>query len=161
MKITEARLHDLIRQVTAGEISFSRMVEIINEETEASHQARQEGGRKTLDEVKDEVATIHNSLSVKEIIVKYLSYVDRTHGIFKIEELINEIAELYLASNQSEQGWVDVKTALPEKTGWYLTYSVNGGVQTELYEFKESRFLSGEDITHWMYRPEPPTQTNN
>lgn len=71
-------------------------------------------------------------------------------------ETLRKVNDAFPDSTDME--WISVKTGLPEKTGWYLTFSEHGGIQTELYEFKESRFLSGEYITHWMPLPKPPKQ---
>lgn len=110
----------------------------------ASHQSTQQPVRKTLDEVKDEVA--------KE--AGYNSWIDFAKWcslVPTMESYCDRVANLYLASNQDGQRWVDLSDRFHKAL-------------TEIEKLCDNRNETHEQIWRIAYealKPEPPTQTNN
>lgn len=94
---------------------------------------------------------------VKELIRGSLS-VDTDEDKEYVCGLIDEI----------DNGWIDVKNELPEKTGDYLIFNTDGTVLLYWYdkEYKEwydKEWYDGsgyqtESVTHWMPLPESPKE---
>ena len=61
-------------------------------------------------------------------------------------------------------GWISVKDRMPEESGRYIVYAVDGGAlhHTTVAQFQKSFHLSGRmaywKVTHWMPIPEPPKE---
>lgn len=75
----------------------------------------------------------------------------------EIEELEAEIERL-----QNERRWISVEERLPDKSGFYLVYSQDGGVWVAEYQKSIGLFCDDSGTimipkpSHWTPLPEPP-----
>lgn len=138
----------------------------------AEHQARQPA-RKTLDEVKDEVANDYSCESFDQLLWRMADGEDMDG----YKNILDEVAELYAQAKAvgPQQGWVDVKTFQKllelERVGYTNcgTCSNCNGYSCSLVSFPdllkalgiEMKYLSWFNNPNRDKLPEPPTQTNN
>ena len=83
---------------------------------------------------------------------------------WELQNAASEAAELLKAQ---EPGWISVKDKLPDRSGYYLCYKPNAGVDGLKIDVHRWRSIDGDwagsevgsriiGITHWMPLPEPP-----
>lgn len=132
----------------------------------ASHRARQEDVRKTLDECKDEVARKHEAISELDLIGSLIM----SRNPEAIQDYVSEVATLYAQTKavEPQEGWVDVKDRLPETFerigGYYvLVYGRGKLCYGDVVWVENNLFISNDGdvtdlVTHWMPLPNSPKQ---